>query len=221
MNGMTSRRFSTGGRLEMTASAVFLLPLVFVGLTINIITLTGLSLMSIAVGVPIVFAMILFTRHFADIHRYWFASRFGVKIARPYRDLPDTPGFKGFLKRVQALLSDPQTWRDQAWLITNLALGLAFLVTVVALFLAGLGSLTMGLWWHLLPEGAEYTNFFYTVTDTRTAVLYGIPAGLAYLTAWWLATPPLMRAYTHLAVLLLGEPEESLAARIDRLSRAA
>ncbi|GLZ81257.1 hypothetical protein Afil01_60640 [Actinorhabdospora filicis] len=218
---MTSRRFSTGGRMEMTASAVFLLPLVFIGLAVTIITVTGVSLISIGVGVPMVFAMVLFTRHFADLHRYWLASRFGVAIDRPYRDLPDEPGFIGFWKRFQGLVTDPQTWRDQAWLWVNMVLGLAFLVTVIALFAAGLGSISMGLWWHLMPEGAEYTSLFYTVSDTPTAFLYGIPAGLAYLTAWWLATPPLMRAYTHLAVVFLGERQPTLAERIDRLTRAA
>lgn len=217
-------RRPAGGRFEMLGTALFLLPITFVGVAVFSILITGISLATLWIGIPIAMAMMYFTRHFTDLHRLWFGRRFGVRIDRPYRDLPDAHGPIGHVKRFFAMLGDPQTWRDQAWLLVNATVGVAFLSTVIAMFFTGLGSLTMGAWWNLLPAGAEFETFgipgVMTVYDSASAFIYGVPAGIVYLLLWWLVTPVLFRAYLQITRALLGPADvtERLAERVRRLN---
>ncbi|MEV0651272.1 sensor domain-containing protein [Phytomonospora sp. NPDC050363] len=210
------------GRLEMLATAFFLLPIAVLGTAVFSIMVTGLSLAVLWIGIPVAMTLIYFTRHLTDMHRLWFGSRYGVRIARPYRELPDTPGFGGHFKRFLALLADPQTWRDQAWLLINATVGVAILSTIVAIFAAGMGALSLFVWFAWLPEGTELTAFgipgFMTVHDTTTAMTFGIPAGVSYLAIWWVVTPYLIRAHAHLARVLLGDRQPVLAQRVDRMA---
>lgn len=220
----SSLRGWSGGRLEMLASSLFLLPMAFVGLAVFTILITGLGLATLWIGIPIAMGMVYFTRHLTDLHRLWFGRRFGIRITRPYRELPDAYGFTGHFKRFLALISDPQTWRDQAWLMVNATVGVTFQVTIIAVFAGGIGSLTMGLWWGLLPTDAEFHVFgipgLMVVHDSTSAMTYGIPAGVLYLMLWWLVTPALMRAHLQIARGLLGTRvhDEQLSQRVERLN---
>jgi hypothetical protein len=221
MKGMTnptaSRIARPGGRLDIMATSLFLMPIAIFGTVVFSLVITALSLTTLWIGVPIAMALIYFTRHLADLHRLWFGSRFGVRISRPYREQPD-----GLFRRFFALLSDPQTWRDQAWLLVNATLGVAILSTIVATFAAGIGALSLGLWWGWLPDGAEWNAFgipgFMTVHDTSSAMAFGIPAGVTYLAIWWFLAPVLMRAHALVTRSLLGDAQPRLAQRVDHLA---
>ncbi|MBB6038361.1 sensor domain-containing protein [Phytomonospora endophytica] len=217
-NPTAASRFARpGGRLDILATSVFLLPIAVFGTAVFSAVVTGLSLTTLWIGFPLSMALIYFTRHLADLHRLWFGTRFGVRISRPYRELPE-----GHFRRFFALLSDPQTWRDQAWLLINATVGVAILSTIVAIFAAGIGALSLGLWWGWLPDGAEFNALgipgFMNVHDSSSALAFGIPAGVTYLAIWWITAPLLMKAHTHLAQALLGDRRPRLAQRVDHLA---
>ena len=212
-----SRIARPGGRLDVLATSLFLMPIAVLGVAVFSLVITGIGLTTLWIGVPIASVLIYFTRHLADLHRLWFGSRFGVRITRPYRRLPE-----GHFRRFLALLSDPQTWRDQAWLLVNGSLGVAIMSTIVSSFAAGLGALSLGLWWELLPDGAEFNALgipgFMNVHDSSSAFAFGIPAGITYLAVWWYLAPPLMRGYALITRALLGDREPRLAQRVDHLA---
>src|SRR5258706_2350814 len=112
----------------------------------------GQLVVGAAVGLPAPFLRAVFLlsvpllRPLADAERRGSSARLGEPVERPYRPLPS-----GVLPRARALLTDPATWRDLAWLASQFALGLVGLVAGAGLWLAALECVTAPLLRVLLP----------------------------------------------------------------------
>jgi signal transduction histidine kinase len=112
-------------------------------LTLFIFTITGVGVIVVWVGLPMVLAGMYLVRPIADLHRRQISHIDGrPPIESPYLT---TPGGNLFV-RVRALLRDPATVRDAIWLFVNgtLGLGLAVIGIVEAV-------LDLIFWW--LPPG--------------------------------------------------------------------
>src|SRR4029453_19515940 len=57
-----------------------------------------------------------------------------------------------FLNRLKALFSDPSTWKDLAWHLLLLPIGIADFVLAVTAWSASLGLVSIPAWWWAMPE---------------------------------------------------------------------
>src|SRR4029453_4221989 len=56
-----------------------------------------------------------------------------------------------FLNRLKALFSDPSTWKDLAWHLLLLPVGIADFTIAVTAWSAAFGLISMPAWWWALP----------------------------------------------------------------------
>ena len=88
------------------------------------------------IGIPVLIGTVWAWRWIAQLERRLIGRLVGVEIPSPYR--PDPEGGRWW-SRVAARLADPATWKDLAFLLLQLPLGiLSFTVTVTVLGI-GLG----------------------------------------------------------------------------------
>jgi signal transduction histidine kinase len=126
----------------------------------------------------------------------WFREE---QIRAAYRRPPSN----GWLDRVRTVLTDPQTWRDLAWLVTHSFLGFWMAVGALSAAASVLGMILMPAWWWALPEDNPYSFGIYEVTSVwwalLTALIGLLLAPLVPLIVRWLP-----RVHSSLAARLLG-----------------
>jgi signal transduction histidine kinase len=112
-------------------------------LLLFVLTVTGTALITVWVGLPILFGTVYFVRPLADLHRRHLDLVDGEgRIESPYLAAPTG----NLLVRTRSLFRDPARWRDTWWLIANGTAGLA--LTFAAAFEC---VLDLVFWW--LPPG--------------------------------------------------------------------
>ncbi|GAB3159480.1 sensor histidine kinase [Microbispora hainanensis] len=159
-----------------------------------------------------VFACVVWTtRRLADAQR----SRTAVPSA--YRPLPT-----GVAARLRAVVRDPATWRDVAWLPCQFVAGLTGLVAGAGLWLGALECVAAPALRVLLPEPTGFDPAVLEWTGrSGPATWLLVPAGLALSAAAYRLPRHLVRAQTALARALLGPTSAArLTARVDRLTAA-
>jgi signal transduction histidine kinase len=168
-----------------------------------------------AVAVPVVLAPV---RALAGLER----RRVGLlrgRPARPYRPIavPTAGGWGGAgiadgrprgRAVLMARLRDPATWRDIAWLLLALPVGLVGFLLAAVSWLAGAGLATVPVWYRFLPGGraALYDSGSgrHGVVDSVSSALPWAAAGLVLLVAAYPLTVLLARGQAALAARLLG-----------------
>jgi len=110
-----------------------------------------LSLAVFIVGIPAVLASAAAFRWVADLDRRNAARELGAPLQAIYRERPDPR----LLPRVSATLSDPQTWRDLAWLVAHSVVGLAFGSVAVSCVVHLAVLVTLPVWFWALPAGSD------------------------------------------------------------------
>jgi signal transduction histidine kinase len=235
MAGMTRR---IGWRLSLTGWA-FVLMLLSIPASVPLIvfTVVGLPLVGIlGVGIPMVLGAVWLTRRVADAHRWIFAT-LDVRIPRPYRPWPGKVSWTirssedgvSVWRQLVALVREPATWRDLAWLLVNAVVGFTAYVLVIALFGGVLWYSFLPVLWRILdraggPDVAENvlrTEFGIWAIDSQESAFVGIPIGLGFLLLWWWLTPHVLRGYARLSGTLLGPTGSSnLAARVQQLTES-
>ncbi|HSK37488.1 MAG TPA: sensor domain-containing protein, partial [Actinomycetota bacterium] len=156
--------------LRTLTATIYLLVSMFIGLTWHVLLATGLTLgvgtLIIWVGVFVLALTLLAWRGGAWLERRWIRATLGVDIPDPYRPLP-----AGSLwRRARVLASDPATWKDLAYLVVLLPLGLIWFVVTTTVWTLALGMLTAPLWYWIPADGAvalfENGDRSYLVLDT-------------------------------------------------------
>lgn len=105
----------------------------------------GLSTVIIWVGLAALAVAILVMRGLAGLERMRVHAMLGTYIASPYRPLPD----KG---RWVSRVKDPATWKDMAYLVLMLPLGIAEFVIVVVAWAVSLYLTLLPVWWLWAPH---------------------------------------------------------------------
>ncbi|WP_084429312.1 sensor histidine kinase [Kibdelosporangium aridum] len=179
--------------------------------------LTSIGLTFIWIGFPLVLGVVAVLRAFTNLHRKQAGWVLGTEIERPYR--ARVPGH-GMYRRVFAIIGDPATWRDVAWLFVEMAAGSALAITNFALLVGGIGHITLATWWWALPADADVNLMgFLSVNSTASAIFVGVPVGVMYVAIWYFASPYLMRAQAWLTASLLAPTEAArLANRVQQLT---
>jgi signal transduction histidine kinase len=129
------------GRLLVTAYAaeqvLWLVPLL-VGLVFFVV---GGLLVVVWVGLAFVAGAVALVRVVANRQRRIAGRVLGLDLPPPYRPAPDV----GPLLQLRAVVADPMTWRDLAWLLWAITVGWVFSLLVVVLLI---GVVTGFFWWY-------------------------------------------------------------------------
>jgi hypothetical protein len=158
---------------SVAGAAAFLLSSLPLGIFwfVVLITLTcaGVPLMITWVGVPLTAFAVLLCRGAATLERARVYALLDTYIAVPYRGLPH-----GWLARWKARLADAATWRDFAYLILLLPLGIAEFTLVVTFWAVSIGYITLPIYFRFLPDGGyffpDYTLRWISVDSTVDAL---------------------------------------------------
>jgi signal transduction histidine kinase len=174
----------------------------------------GLVLMG--AGLPVTLLATVLVRRFADRHREWAGRWGGEPVARPYLPVPDG----NWLTRLLAILRDPATWRDWAWLVVDSVAGWFTAGGSFLIFVAGVFCLAYPLVFALTPPQVFRTPlglYFHVQTVTGSFAL--VPLGLACLVLWYVSAVPLARLNALVIRSLLAPTERArLRARVARLA---
>jgi signal transduction histidine kinase len=127
----------------------------------------GLGLLITFIGLPILMATVYASRWMAWIER----RRAALVLGEPIRGLYKPPASGHFFDRVRAMFSDPSTWKDLAWHLLLLPVGIADFVVAVTAWSASLSLITMPAWWWALPDNDPTDLGLFQVDSWSNAVL--------------------------------------------------
>jgi signal transduction histidine kinase len=163
-----------------------------------------LSLIVFIVGFPIFVGFAMANRGWCEVERRWASLVLREPIAGRYR-----PHAKGFLPRVRSVASDPQTWRDFAWMLVDSIVGFAVSVGAISIVAAVLGGIVMPLWYWPLADTANPIDFgVYHVTTIWWALLTtAISLLLLPLVGWIIRGFALLHAQIARALLAPSSAE--------------
>ncbi len=161
----------------------------------------GLGLLITLLGLPILVGVITGARVLAEVERRLLEWSTGVRTARPV-----TLRQGSLVRGLKALVTDPQTWREQAYLMLRFVLGLPLAVVVIAVIGAGLQLAVAPVYYH-----AEAVDFGIWTIDTISEALLVVPVGVAILLLAVPLTVAAGRGWSVLARGVLGAPREGEA----------
>jgi signal transduction histidine kinase len=184
-----------------------LLPLMLVSVPATLVAGLGILLF---VGV------VWLTRRLADLQRRRAAAVLGEPIASPYSPLP-----RGLLARTRALLGDPATWRDLAWLLCQFGVGVGCLTLGIGLWLAAVQCLFAPLLNALLPADTTFSPAVLELTGRSGPVpwLLVVPVGVLLVVVAYRLPRHLIAGQARLAGWLLAPTAAArLSVRVDELT---
>ena len=212
-----SRAHSVPERLKQFGIAFALLAMCAPGVAFAAVTVVSLALVWAWVAIPVLLAMAVTIRAWANAHRALAGHLLGVRIDEPYLPVPRGSWFD----QLRGLARDPARWRDLAWLFVNGTCGFALLAAAVVPLLAGLWHFVFPLLWSLAPGVFSGYLPFVTIEGPVEAFAYSYPLGAACLALWWRLAPTLLRANARLTWILLRPTERSiLAKRVRQLAES-
>ena len=157
------------------------------------------------IGIPVLIATVWAWRWLAQLERGLIDRLLGVAIPAPYR--PDPKGARWW-KRVSARLADPATWKDLAFLLLQLPLGIVSFSIVVAV----IGGGARLLFAPVFPEPFDVGDW---------VVVAAVPVGALVLLLGIPGLNALGRLYGWFAGLLLGSnADPELTAQVHELEDA-
>ncbi|MCA1222785.1 sensor histidine kinase [Streptomyces sp. 8L] len=177
---------------------------------------TAVGLVVIGAGLPAALVSTVLVRWFADRHRAWAGDVLGEPVVRSYVPLPEG----NWRTRLWAILKDPATWRDWAWLAVNPVIGWFTAGGSFLIFLSGVFYAVYPLVFAVTPEQVFRTPlgpYSHLHSVAQSAVT--IPFGLAILALWYVTAAPLARLNAVVIRSLLAPTEQArLRARVTELA---
>ncbi|SNR37066.1 Signal transduction histidine kinase [Actinomadura mexicana] len=188
--------------------------------------ITVISMITSFVGVLLFPSATMLLRNQLDAYRVRINRWTDVRIARPYLPEPEQePGLSGMFKRFVALISDPATWRDYLWVLTD---------PVVSVFTAALPALLIlyGVWGYVLAAfagdmighygGSDWYAYIHVTEgfgrDTGR-VVSTVAVATACIAVGFLIGPWMLSFYGAWGSAILGPTRKSeLALRVQHLT---
>jgi signal transduction histidine kinase len=167
------------------------------------------------IGVPVLIGTVWAWRWLAEFERRLIGRLLGTRIPSPYR--PDPPETRWW-RRVAARLADPATWKDLAFLLLQLPLGIVSFTVTVTVLGVGLGLLFAPAYYWALGPGDVVGALN---VDTLPEALVAVPVGALVLLLGIPGLSILGRLYGWLAAQLLGSNADPLlTAQVSELQDA-
>jgi signal transduction histidine kinase len=169
------------------------------------LALWAVDLLLVRYGVPLAF---LGTRRLAKLTRRLSEEWLGLPILESYLPAPDHDVKRLSAARLRWMVSDPATWRDLLWMVSNSSFGWILAMVPVILASAGLiGCIGFAI------VGVSHAS---RALERVTVAVLGV--ALIALALW--SAPLLLQAYGGLARLLLGPREDpALTQRVRHLTQ--
>jgi signal transduction histidine kinase len=166
----------------------------------------------IIIGLPLLLAIFAIVRWNAKLERKRTAYTLGAPIPEAYRRRTGN-----WLRRLRIVSTDPQSWKDLAWLTFMGTVGFAASVAMITMWGVVLGMLVLPAWYWSLPHNGVDFGLFradtlgeaFLATDVA---LIALP--VAYLLQRWI-TEGMVRLG---AALLRPSREAALSARVEELA---
>jgi signal transduction histidine kinase len=167
------------------------------------------------IGIPVLVGSVYAWRWLAELERRLIRALVGTEIPRPYR--PDPVGGRWW-RRLTARLADPATWKDLAFLLLRLPLGILSFTVTVAVLAVGLGTLAAPAdYWAV----SDATWLGWIQINSLGVALALMPLGALILFVGIPGLGALGRLYGWLAAQLLGSnADPELTAQVSELEGA-
>jgi signal transduction histidine kinase len=167
------------------------------------------------IGIPVLVASVYAWRWLADFERRLIGALVGAEIPSPYR--PDPAG-RRWWQRLAFRLADPATWKDLAFLLIRLPLGILSFSLAVGVLGLGLRLLLAPVYYEPFADG-DWIDWL--GVDTLGEAFALVPAGALILLLGIPALGALGRLYGWLAAQLLGSnADPELTAQVSELQGA-
>ena len=154
----------------------------------------------------VLFAL-LWNRRLARLTRRLSDEWLGLPILESYWTEPDRDVESLSVRRLRSMVSDPATWRDLFWMVTNASFG--WIIAMVPVILTSAGLICVG----YAIEGVSHAS---RPLERVTLGLLGV--ALTALALW--SGPLLLQAYGNFARAILGPREDpALAQRVRHLAQ--
>jgi hypothetical protein len=163
----------------------------------------GVSTAIVWVGVPIAAFAVLLWRGGARVERARVYALLGNYIDLPYRSLPEA----GQKQRWKARLRDAATWRDMAYLLLLLPLGILEFTLVVTFWSVSLALVALPVYYRYLPGGAYHFPDYgvrWVTVDSAWDALPWAAAGVLFVALSVTLTRAMAASHARLAQALLG-----------------
>lgn len=183
---------------------------VFVVTTVSV----GVGTAVIWVGVAVLAFAFLAMRGLASLERMRVHAMLGTYVASPYRPTPDRGRW---LSRVK----DPATWKDMAYLVLMLPLGIAEFTIVVVLWSTSLYLTFLPLYWNWVPSDWQLVMWNHPLVniDSWLGTLPFAGLGVLLLAFAIIVTNALGTMHAVYARAMLG-PSPRRIAKLEGLSTA-
>ena len=202
---------------QLGLDTVYLLLALPMGILTFTVVVTGwsvsLGLAITLVGLPLAMATIYVSRWLAWLERRRAALVLGEPIPGVYKSPTG-----GFLSRLKALFSDPSTWKDLAWHLLLLPVGIADFTIAVTAWSASLGLLTMPAWWWALPEN-DPTELGVFQVDSWGYAFLAMAIGILLLPLAAALVRGTAAASGALSRIVLGPSHRQLEERVEVLAQ--
>jgi hypothetical protein len=174
----------------------------------------GVSTLIIWVGLAVLALSILVMRGLTSLERMRVHAMLGTYIASPYRPLPERGRWLSRLK-------DPATWKDMAYLVLLMPLGIAEFTVMVVLWSASLYLTLLPLYWTWAPADwhAVMWNDSFVSPDSWLGTLPWSGLGVLLLAMAIIVTNALGTLHAVYARAMLG-PSPHRIAKLEGLSTA-
>jgi signal transduction histidine kinase len=167
------------------------------------------------IGIPVLVGSVYAWRWLAELERRLIRALVGIEIPRPYR--PDPVGGRWW-RRLTARLADPATWKDLAFLLLRLPLGILSFTVTVAVLAVGLGTLAAPAYYWAVSDA---TWLGWIQINSLGVALALMPLGALILFVGIPGLGALGRLYGWLAAQLLGSnADPELTAQVSELEGA-
>ena len=163
------------------------------------------------IGIPLFVGLMFLWRALARFERRLLRRLLDVEIEHPYR----TPLSATRLGRIRDRAADPATWKDLAYLLLLMPLGLVSFTVVVCLSGTAVGLVTLAAWGWAIPEGVDVG---FLAVDTVWEGVLVAPLGVVVWLLFLLAVRGLVALHAAVArALLTASPDPVMTARVAAL----
>ena len=196
-----------------------------VGIVTFTVVVTGLSLgfglLITLLGIPVLFGLLYVSRGMAYAERARAEALLGVHVPMPYRTAAPDEGSFGARHPQLAKFADPAGWKELAYHVLMLPVGIATFVVAITLWATGLAALFLPAYGWALPDPTQtWIHGSWRAIDAPGEYAAVAVVGLLIT----LVTPWILRGVAQAnGALVRGLLGPSLSARVENLtsSRAA
>jgi signal transduction histidine kinase len=203
---------------QLGLDTVYLVLALPMGILTFTVVVTGwslaLGLLITLIGLPVAMATIYGSRWMAWLER----RRAALVLGQPIRGVYKPPATGRFVDRLKALFSDPSTWKDLAWHLLLLPVGIFDFTVAVTAWAVSLGLLFMPAWWWALPDNDPTELGLFNVDSWGHAWL-ACAIGVVALPLAAALVRGTAAASASLSQLVLGPSRRQLEERVEVLAQ--